>query len=85
MKQIKFDSFVTTFLKEEPQTMPTTRPFVKPSAPPAPSKPRPSTPNPDPFRRHKPGQMPKQRPMASGNLKDRIQGIVNKYMTILEQ
>lgn len=83
MKQIKFDSFVTTFLKEEPQTMPATRPTVKPSAPP--SKPRPSTPNPDPFRRHKPGQMPKQRPMASSNLKDRIQGIVSKYMTILEQ
>lgn len=84
MNQIKFDNLVTNLLKEQPVTMPTTKPITKPS-PTTPRKPSPSAPNPDPFRRHKPGTMPKQRPLASRNLKNRIQSIINKYITFMEQ
>jgi hypothetical protein len=78
MKQIKFDSFVGKLLKEEPQVAPApVKPTTKPSAPPKPN--RPVTPNPDPFRRHKPGQMPKIAPKAGSDLKQAVQNIIGKY------
>ena len=84
MKQIKFDSFVSGLLKEEPQIAPApSRPVTKPSAPPKPSRPSQPAHNPDPFRRHQPGQMPKVNPKAGQDLKQTVQGIISKYTKFL--
>lgn len=84
MKQIKFDSLVYGLLKEEPLVAPApTRPTTRPSAPPRPSRPIQPAPNPDPFKRHKPGQMPRIKPKAGQNLKQAVQNIISKYTKIL--
>jgi len=83
----KFDSFVGKYLSESPITAPPPRPSTKPST--KPSTPKPSTPNPDPFRRHEPGQMPAIKPKAQGKsaaaaeLKQQIKGIISKHAKFL--
>ena len=83
----KFDDFVYNFLNEEfnsptPTVKPITRPDIRPNTKPSTPTPAPKQ-DPSPFRRHKPGQMPSQRPLASQNLKNKIQNIIGKYSRII--
>ncbi len=82
----KFDDIVSRYLRESPQ--PVEAP-PKPQAPPAPTTtPTPNEPkpgNPDPFRRHEPGQMPDVRPKSksAAAFKQNLISIIKKHTRFL--
>ena len=85
-----FDSLVGGLLREAPMApaKPATRPAPAPTKTPSP-RPSPAPHNPDPFRRHKPGQMPEIAPKGAKkgsaiDLKQEIKGIIGKYSKFIK-
>lgn len=74
--KMKFENLINKLMSEAPVTAP--EPTTKPAPTTTPSPTKPSTPNPSPFRRGKPGSMPEIKPKA-GALEQEIKNIITKY------
>ena len=91
--KIDFDTLVHGLLKEQPITapMPVKTPNPTRRSTPNPTKRQEPAPNPSPFRRHHPGQMPDIRPKAettdrgaSAELSQDLLNIIQKHAKFIE-
>jgi hypothetical protein len=89
MSKQSFDSMVSRFLLEEPLVAPAPTTLPRPTTVPNPTRrTAPSTPNPSPFRRQKPGSMPSIKPKADTKSKEEfkqeIANVINRYTKFIE-